>query len=69
MGAAFYHPPFSLVAMSSDVHNTLIKICGLTREADVLACVQAGANAIGFVIYPPRCLLYTSDAADEASIV
>lgn len=30
-----------------------IKICGLTREQDVLAAVNAGANAIGFVLYPP----------------
>ena len=30
-----------------------IKICGLTREQDVLAAVDAGANAIGFVLYPP----------------
>ena len=30
-----------------------IKICGLTREQDVLAAVTAGANAIGFVLYPP----------------
>ncbi len=30
-----------------------IKICGLTREQDVLAAVNAGANAVGFVLYPP----------------
>jgi phosphoribosylanthranilate isomerase len=30
-----------------------IKICGLTREQDVLATVNAGATAIGFVLYPP----------------
>jgi len=30
---------------------TLIKICGLTREADVDAAVAAGAHAIGFVLY------------------
>ena len=30
-----------------------IKICGLTREQDVLAAVHGGANAIGFVLYPP----------------
>ena len=30
-----------------------IKICGLTREQDVTAAVNAGANAIGFVLYPP----------------
>ncbi|MFY7866700.1 phosphoribosylanthranilate isomerase [Roseateles sp.] len=31
--------------------RTRIKICGLTREADVLAAVEAGADAIGFVMY------------------
>lgn len=32
-------------------HRTRIKVCGLTREADVDAAVQAGADAIGFVLY------------------
>ena len=32
-------------------HRTRIKICGLTRESDVDAAVQAGADAIGFVMY------------------
>jgi phosphoribosylanthranilate isomerase len=31
--------------------RTRIKICGLTREEDVDAAVQAGADAIGFVLY------------------
>ena len=31
--------------------RTRIKICGLTREADVAAAVQAGADAVGFVLY------------------
>ena len=34
------------------LHRTRIKICGLTREADVDAAVRAGADAIGFVLYP-----------------
>jgi phosphoribosylanthranilate isomerase len=32
--------------------RTRIKICGLTREADVAAAVDAGADAVGFVLYP-----------------
>jgi phosphoribosylanthranilate isomerase len=32
--------------------RTRIKICGLTREADVHDAVHAGADALGFVLYP-----------------
>lgn len=32
-------------------HRTRIKICGLTREQDVDAAVEAGADAVGFVLY------------------
>jgi phosphoribosylanthranilate isomerase len=31
--------------------RTRIKICGLSREADVDAAVEAGADAVGFVLY------------------
>ncbi|WP_026350169.1 phosphoribosylanthranilate isomerase [Bordetella sp. FB-8] len=38
--------------------RTRIKICGLTREADIVAAVEAGADAVGFVFHPAskRCL-------------
>jgi len=37
--------------MTLPAHFTPIKICGLTREQDVDAAVQAGVQAIGFVLY------------------
>jgi len=33
------------------LQRTRIKICGLTREEDVDAAVEAGADAVGFVLY------------------
>ena len=38
--------------------RTRIKICGLTREPDIDAAVDAGADAVGFVFYDksPRCV-------------
>ncbi|MBP6006971.1 MAG: phosphoribosylanthranilate isomerase [Rhodoferax sp.] len=35
----------------STSQRTRIKICGLTRESDVDVAVEAGADAIGFVLY------------------
>jgi len=47
------------------MRRTRIKICGLTREADVLYAVQAGADAIGFVLYPPSPRAVTPARAAE----
>ncbi len=46
-------------------NRTRIKICGLTREADVDAAVDAGADAIGFVLYPKSPRAVTPERAAE----
>ncbi|MFL6657789.1 MAG: phosphoribosylanthranilate isomerase [Massilia sp.] len=35
------------------MHRTRTKICGLTRPEDVAVAVAEGADALGFVFYPP----------------
>jgi phosphoribosylanthranilate isomerase len=50
--------------------RTRVKICGLTREADVAAAVEAGADAMGFVLYPksPRHVTLERAAALAAGL-
>jgi phosphoribosylanthranilate isomerase len=50
--------------------RTRIKICGLTREADVDCAVRAGADAVGFVVYPksPRAVTVDRAAALAAGL-
>lgn len=43
--------------------KTRIKICGLTRDDDVRAAVDAGADAIGFVFYPASPRYVTPQSA------
>ncbi len=40
-----------------------IKICGLTRSDEAEACAAAGANAIGYIFYPPSPRSLTAEAA------
>ncbi|MET0542788.1 MAG: phosphoribosylanthranilate isomerase [Variovorax sp.] len=44
---------------------TRIKICGLTREQDVDAAVDAGADAVGFVLYAASARAVTVERAAE----
>lgn len=45
--------------------RTRIKICGLTRAQDVDAAVAAGADAIGFVLYPESPRAVTAEQAAQ----
>jgi phosphoribosylanthranilate isomerase len=47
--------------------RTRIKICGLTRPQDVADAVQTGADAIGFVFYPPSPRAISTESAFELS--
>ncbi len=43
--------------------RTRIKICGLTREQDVDDALDAGADALGFVLYPKSPRAVTAERA------
>ncbi len=45
------------------MRRTRIKICGITRAADLRAAVDAGADALGFVFYPPSPRYVTVEQA------
>jgi phosphoribosylanthranilate isomerase len=44
-------------------HRTRIKICGLTRPEDMRFVVASGADALGFVFYPPSPRYVTPEIA------
>jgi phosphoribosylanthranilate isomerase len=37
----------------SALKTVLVKVCGLTRRQDVDACLELGADLLGFIFYPP----------------
>jgi phosphoribosylanthranilate isomerase len=55
---------------TNHAHRPQIKICGLTRVAEARVCVDAGADAIGLVFYPPSPrFVLTVQAAEIAAAV
>ncbi len=51
--------------MTAPATRTRLKICGLTREEDVDAAVDAGADAVGFVLYAASPRAVTAERAAE----
>ncbi len=45
--------------------RTRAKICGITRSQDIQAVVNAGADAIGFVFFPPSPRHVSADQAQS----
>lgn len=45
-----------------------IKICGLTRVEEALACARLGADAIGFIFYPKSPRNLSEETAREISL-
>ena len=56
--------------MTTSLHfsRTRIKICGLTRAQDVRSCVDSGADALGFVFYPPSKRFVSATHAAELCV-
>ena len=46
-------------------HTPLIKVCGLTRPDEALACAELGIKAIGLVFYPKSPRNVTTEQATE----
>jgi phosphoribosylanthranilate isomerase len=48
---------------------TRVKLCGLTSEADVALCADAGADALGFVVEYPLPVPWTLDRQRAAELM
>ena len=55
------------VGMNSNVMAPQVKICGLTRKDEAVACAALGADAIGFVFYAKSPRVVTLEQARHIS--
>ncbi len=48
---------------SQSLARTRVKVCGFTRPEDLIAAVELGVDAVGFVFYPPSPRALTPEQA------
>ncbi|MEM5789265.1 MAG: phosphoribosylanthranilate isomerase [Syntrophobacteraceae bacterium] len=56
------------VANSREYDGPQVKVCGLTRADEALACAKLGADAIGLVFYPPSPRFVSEAVAREIAL-
>ena len=68
VGSALMQAPDPAAKLAELVSRPLVKVCGLTREEDVAAAVDAGADLLGFVLEPasPRAAAGVLPVPDSA---
>jgi indole-3-glycerol phosphate synthase len=71
VGSALMRAPDPAAKLAELVARPLVKVCGLTREDDVAAAADAGADLLGFVLVPesPRAATHVLPVPDETLAV
>jgi indole-3-glycerol phosphate synthase/phosphoribosylanthranilate isomerase len=66
VGSTLMRAPDPAAKLAELLSRPLVKVCGLTRDADVAVAVEAGADLVGFVLVPesPRAATEVLDVPD-----
>ncbi len=70
VGSALMQAPDPAAKLATLLRRPLVKVCGLTREEDVAAAAEAGADLLGFVLVPesPRAAPAVLPVPDDGAL-